>query len=239
MTAQITPWDDTANFSVQYQVSDTWASEMPQEASEYPVRVALTKSSNITPKTDLYTYGTLTIGSGSTVSVGNITVSVGTTVTEDGKAQITVNDEQLSNILTNADGDVSMDLSGVKDTDQLVLPGNLITGLSKTETTGSLIVSTEDASVVLSAPVLDTVANAVTGDGDKISVKLVAVEEKNLSEEQQAALLSWRSPWSSSIRTFGRHHHPATPAGRQCGSEGALRRCGPCRQVCGGVLPVR
>lgn len=190
VSAQISPWDDTAVISVEYKVNGEWGSALPSEAGPYEVRAELTSSENITPKADTYTYGTLTIGSGSTVSVGDTTVSVGTTVTGDGKAEITVSDEQLHEILTHADGNVSMDLSGVKDTDQLVLPGSLISGLSKSEAAGSLTVATEDASVVLSAPVLDTVAATLTGDSDQIAVQLAAVEETDLSEAQQAALES-------------------------------------------------
>ena len=189
VSVRISPWDNTAEFSVEYKVNGEWGSELPSAAGTYEVRAALISSENITPKADEYTTGTLTIRNGSTVSVGETTVSVGINV-ENGKAEITVSDEQLNEILTNADGDVSMNLSGVKDTDELVLPGNLISGLSQSETADSLTVATEDASVVLSGPVLDTVADAVTGDGDQISVKLAAIEKDDLSEAQQKALES-------------------------------------------------
>ena len=190
VTAQISPWDDSAVMSVEYKVGDEWGSTLPGEVGTYEVRASLTSSDNITPKTeDIYTTGTLTIRSGSTVSVGGTTVPVETSISE-GKAEITVSDEALEEILNSASGEVSMDLSGVKDTDELVLPGNLISGLSQSETATSLTVATEDASVTLSAPVLDTVADAVTSDSDQISVKLAAVEEKDLSPAQQNALNS-------------------------------------------------
>lgn len=187
VTAQISPQDDTADLSVEYQVDGVWTATPPQQAGDYPVRAALTSSENITAQADAYTTAVLAVRSGSTVSVGDSSVVIDTTVT-DGKAEITVSDEQLQEILEKADGTVSVDLSGVKDTQELVLPGNLVNGLSSNGKTDSLTVSTEDASLTLSAPVLDTVANAVTSGQDQVAVRLTSVEENDLSQKQQEAL---------------------------------------------------
>lgn len=199
VTAQISPYDETAEITVEYQKDDgSWTTQVPQEAAAYAVRAALTASENMEPKSGeaAYTTDTLIIQTGSTVAAGDSTVTVGTTVTEKNEdpnsktAEITVSDEQLTQILENANGDVSVDLSGIKDADELVLPGSLVSGLSQSSQAAGLTVATEDASITMSAPVVDTVADAVTSGEDKISVRLTTVEEEDLSDKQQAALVS-------------------------------------------------
>jgi len=182
VTAAIAPQDATAQIKVEYFVDGTWTTSLPTAAGEYQVRASLTSSDNI--QTDsAYTYGTLTVER--TIVVDNTDVSV---TVEDGKAEIIVTEDELADIVANADGDVSVNLGGVENVDELVLPGSLLEALSESDKADSLTIATEDASISMSGGVLDTVAGAVTSGKDTVAVKLTAVEEENLNELQQAAL---------------------------------------------------
>ena len=192
VTARIDPYDTSADLSVEYLVGDFWTTTAPQAAGTYQVRAALTASGNIVvPAPAAYTTATLTVKPGVTVDTGNgpENLDVAVTVdTESGTAEITVTEDDLTQIAANADGQVSIDLGSVSDVDELVLPGALVAELSKSDSAESLTVSTENASVTLSAPVLDTVAKTVTGGEDTVSVRLESVAENELSQDQQAAL---------------------------------------------------
>ena len=192
VTARIDPYDTSANLSVEYLVDGQWTTEAPRAAGTYQVRAALTASDNIVvPAPAAYTEGTLTVKSGVTVDTGKGPADVDVAVevdTESGTAEITVNDEDLTQIAENADGQVSIDLGSVSDVDTLVLPGTLVEELSKSDKAESLTVSTENASVTLSADVLDTVAKTVTGGEDTVSVRLESVSQSDLSQAQQDAL---------------------------------------------------
>lgn len=189
VTARIDPYDTTAVLSVEYRVDGQWTTDAPQTVGSYEVRAALTDSGNIVvPAPAAYTEGTLTVKPGVTVDTGkgpenNVDVAV---EVSGGTAEITVTEENLDKIAANADGQVSIDLGSVSDVDTLVLPGTLVEELSKSDKAESLTVSTENASVTLSADVLDTVAKTVTGGEDTVSVRLESVTE--LNPAQQAAL---------------------------------------------------
>ena len=193
VTARIDPYDTSAVLSVEYEVGDSWTATAPQTAGEYSVRATLTTSDNIVvPAPAAYTEGTLTVKPGVTVDTGSgeandvdVTVTVDT---ESGTAKITVSEENLDKIAENANGQVSIDLGSVSDVDTLVLPGNLVEELSKSDKAESLTVSTENASVTLSADVLDSVAKTVTGGEDTVSVRLESVAENELKPAQKAAL---------------------------------------------------
>ena len=181
VTAVIAPQDATAQIEVEYQVNGTWTSAVPTEAGEYLVRAALASSDNIAV-TGAYTNGTLVIER--SIVVDNTDVSV----TVDGeKAEIVVTDEELTEIVDNVDGEVSIDLSGVTDVTELTLPGNLMDALSQSDKADGLTVTTGDSSISMSSAVLDTVAKEVTGE-DSVTVKLTSVEEDELNADQQAAL---------------------------------------------------
>ena len=188
VTARIDPYDTSAVLSVEYLVGDSWTATAPQAAGTYQVRAALTASGNIVvPDSAAYTTGTLTVKPGVTVDTGSGPADVDVAVeVSGGTAEITVTEKDLTQIAANADGQVSIDLGSVSDVDTLVLPGTLVEELSKSDKAESLTVSTENASVTLSAPVLDTVANTVTGGEDTVSVRLESVTE--LNGAQQAAL---------------------------------------------------
>ncbi len=191
VTARIDPYDTSADLSVEYEVGGQWTTEAPQAAGTYQVRAALTASDNIViPAPAAYTEGTLTVKPGVTVDTGkgpenNVDVAVEVT---GGTAEITLSEDDLTQIAENADGQVSIDLGSVSDVDTLVLPGNLVEELSKSDKAESLTVSTENASVTLSADVLDTVAKTVTGGEDTVSVRLESVSQGDLSQAQQDAL---------------------------------------------------
>ncbi|MCI6567835.1 MAG: S-layer homology domain-containing protein [Dysosmobacter sp.] len=183
VTASITPQDVTAQIKVEYQVDGNWTTSLPTAAGEYQVRASLTGSSNI--QTDgAYTTGTLTIQRSIGVDGTDVTVTV-----DEGKANITVTEGELADIVDNADGDVSINLGGVEGVDELVLPGSLLEALSESDKADSLTITTENASISMSGAVLDTVASAITGE-DTVAVKLTAVEERDLTDLQQAALNS-------------------------------------------------
>ena len=183
VTASIAPQDATAQIKVEYQVDGNWTTSLPTAAGEYQVRASLTGSSNI--QTDgAYTNGTLTIQRSIGVDGTDVTVTV-----DEGKANITVTEGELADIVDNADGDVSVNLGGVEGVDELVLPGSLLEALSESDKADSLTITTEDASISMSSSVLDTVASAITGE-DIVAVKLSAVEKEDLNEDQKAALNS-------------------------------------------------
>ena len=190
VTARIAPYDTSASLSVEYLVDGSWTETAPQAAGEYSVRASLTASDNIVvPASAAYTTGTLTVKPGVTVDTGNGPADVDVAVeVSGGTAEITVTEENLTQIAENADGQVSIDLGSVSGVDELVLPGTLVQELSATAKAESLTISTEDASVTLSADVLDTVANIVTSGEDTVSVCLESVAENELNPAQQAAL---------------------------------------------------
>ena len=189
VTARIDPYDTSAVLSVEYLVDGQWTTDVPQAVGSYEVHAALTSSENIIAVSDAYTTVTLTVKSGVTVDTGNgpenVDVSVGVS---GGSAKITVTDDDLTQIAANADGQVSIDLGSVSDVDTLALPGALVAELSKSDKAESLTVSTENASVTLSADVLDTVAKTVIGGEDTVSVRLESVSQSDLSQAQQDAL---------------------------------------------------
>lgn len=181
VTASIAPRDDSAEITVEYQADGNWTTSLPAAAGEYQVRASLTGSRNI--QTDgAYTTGTLTIQRSIGVDETDVTVTV-----DGSKAEITVTEDELADIVDNADGDVSINLDGVEGVDELVLPGSLLEALSESTSADSLTVSTEDASISMSGAVLDTVASAVTGE-DTVAVKLTAVEKEELTDLQKEAL---------------------------------------------------
>lgn len=191
VTATLSPYDTTGQISVEYLVNGSWTSNVPTEAGSYAVRAALTASDNILFVPDRYTEGTLLIKRGVTVDTGSGTADVDVSVEVDsGKAEISVSEDDLNTILENTDGSVSVDLGGVANVDELVLPGDLVSELSKSGKADSLTVSTEDASITLSGPALDTVAGKVTSGEDKISATLKSVNKSDLNEAQQEALES-------------------------------------------------
>lgn len=181
VTASITPQDATAQIKVEYQVDGNWTTSLPTAAGEYQIRASLTGSSNIQADGE-YTTGTLTIQRSIGVDGTDVTVTV-----DEGKANITVTEGELADIVDNADGDVSINLGGVEGVDELVLPGSLLEALSESDKADSLTITTEDTSISMSGAVLDTVASAITGE-DTVAVKLTSVEEKDLNDDQQAAL---------------------------------------------------
>ena len=183
VTASITPQDATAQIKVEYQVDGNWTTSLPTAAGEYQIRASLTGSSNIQADGE-YTTGTLTIQRSIGVDGTDVTVTV-----DEGKANITVTEGELADIVDNADGDVSINLGGVEGVDELVLPGSLLEALSESDKADSLTITTEDTSISMSGAVLDTVASAVTGE-DTVAVKLSAVEKEDLNEDQKAALNS-------------------------------------------------
>lgn len=189
VTAAISPYDATAQISVEYQVNGSWTSTVPTEAGSYAVRAALTASDNISFTPDSYTEGLLLVKNGVTVDTGNGDADVDVSVEVDsGKAEISVSEDDLNTILENANGSVSVDLGGVSNVDELVLPGDLVSELSKNDKTDSFTVSTEDASITLSGPALDTVAGKITSGEDKVSATLKSVNRSDLNEAQQEAL---------------------------------------------------
>ena len=189
VTAAISPYDATAQISVEYQVNGSWTNTVPTEAGSYAVRATLTASDNISFTPDSYTEGLLLVKNGVTVDTGNGEADVDVSVEVDsGKAEISVSEDDLNKILENANGSVSVDLGGVSNVDELVLPGDLVSELSKNDKTGSLTVSTEDASITLSGPALDTVADKITSKEDKVSATLKSVNKSDLNEAQQEAL---------------------------------------------------
>ncbi len=189
VTAAISPYDATAQISVEYQVNGSWTSTVPTEAGSYAVRAALTASDNISFTPDSYTEGLLLVKNGVTVDTGNGDADVDVSVEVDsGKAEISVSEDDLNTILENANGSVSVDLGGVSNVDELVLPGDLVSELSKNDKTDSFTVSTEDASITLSGPALDTVAGKITSGENKVSATLKSVNRSDLNEAQQEAL---------------------------------------------------
>ena len=184
VTASIAPQDTTAEITVEYLVDGDWTVSLPTAAGEYQVRASLTASDNI--QTDgKYTTGTLTIQRSIVVDDTDVSVTV-----DGGKAEITVTEDELADIVNSADGEVSVNLGGVEGVDELVLPGSLLEALSESGNADSLTITTEDASISMSSGVLDTVANAVTSGEDTVAVKLTSVEEDDLTDLQQAALNS-------------------------------------------------
>lgn len=187
VSVSITPQDSTAKFTVEYQVNGTWTTVLPTEAGEYSVRAALTASDNLVPSDANTAEGTLIIQEGAFVNTGDANVSVNVDVDGD-KAEVTLPDGALEDILANAGGDTAIDLGNLTGVKDVTLPGDLLDGLAKGD--GALTISSEDASISMSDQVLDTIADAVTGPEDKVTLHMSEVQPEDMNEAQEAALES-------------------------------------------------
>lgn len=187
VSVSITPQDSTAKFTVEYQVNGTWTTVLTTEAGEYSVRAALTASDNLVPSDANTAEGTLIIQEGAFVNTGDANVSVKVDVDGD-KAEVTLPDGALEDILANADGDTAIDLGNLTGVKDVTLPGDLLDGLAKGD--GALTISSEDASISMSDQVLDTIADAVTGPEDKVTLHMSEVQPEDMNEAQEAALES-------------------------------------------------
>lgn len=187
VSVSITPQDSTAKFTVEYQVNGTWTTVLPTEAGEYSVRAALTSSDNLVPSDANTAEGTLIIQEGAFVNTGDANVRVKVDVDGD-KAEVTLPDGALEDILTNAGGDTAIDLGNLTGVKDVTLPGDLLDGLAKGD--GALTISSEDASISMSDQVLDTIADAVTGPEDKVTLHMSEVQPEDMNEAQEAALES-------------------------------------------------
>ena len=187
VSVSITPQDSTAKFTVEYQVNGTWTTVLPTEAGEYSVRAALTASDNLVPSDANTAEGTLIIQEGAFVNTGDANVSVNVDVDGD-KAEVTLPDGALEDILANASGDTAIDLGNLTGVKDVTLPGDLLDGLAKGD--GALTISSEDASISMSDQVLDTIADAVTGPEDKVTLHMSEVQPEDMNEAQEAALES-------------------------------------------------
>ena len=187
VSVSITPQDSTAWFTVEYLVNGGWTTALPTEAGEYSVRAALTFSDNLVPSDAKIAEGTLVIQEGAFVDTGDANVSVDVDV-DGNKAEVTLPDGALDEILANADGDTSIDLGNLTGVKDVTLPGDLLDGLAKGD--GSLTISSEDASISMSDKVLDTIADAVTGPEDKVTLHMSEVRPEDMNPAQQAALES-------------------------------------------------
>ena len=184
VTAAIAPQDATAVIKVEYDFGDGWTEDLPAtlSAGEYPVRASLVSSDNIATN-DEYTTATLVVNRSIVVGDTNIEVNV-----EGEKAEIVVTPEELDEIIENTEGEVTVELGGVKDVTELEIPGDFVDAISKSEKTDGLVINTEDSSISMSEAVVDTVAENVKSGEDTIAVKLEAIEKNDLNEKQQAAL---------------------------------------------------
>lgn len=187
VSVSITPQDSTAKFTVEYQVNGTWTTVLPTEAGEYSVRAALTASDNLVPSDANTAEGTLIIQEGAFVNTGDANVSVNVDVDGD-KAEVTLPDGALEDILANAGGNTAIDLGNLTGVKDVTLPGDLLDGLAKGD--GALTISSEDASISMSDQVLDTIADAVTGPEDKVTLHMSEVQPEDMNEAQEAALES-------------------------------------------------
>ncbi len=187
VSVSVAPQDNTAKFTVEYLVNGEWAAALPTEAGEYSVRAALTSSDNLIPSEAKTAEGTLVIQEGAFVDTGDGNVSVDVAVDGD-KAVVTLPEGALDEILSNAGGDTSIDLGNLTGVKDITLPGDLLDGLAMGD--GSLAIRSEDASISMSEKVLDTIADAVTGPEDKVTLHMSEVRPEDMNPAQQAALES-------------------------------------------------
>ena len=85
-------------------------------------------------------------------------------------------------------GEVVVDVSSVNNTNELVLPSDLVTTLNEQEEAKQLTIVSKTTEIVMDEAVMETVANAVESSNDKISIKIETVDTKELNEMQQAAV---------------------------------------------------
>lgn len=187
VSVSVTPKDSTAKFTVEYLVNGVWTAALPTEAGQYSVRAALASSDNLIPSQARTAEGTLIIKKGAFVDIGDNNVSVDVDV-DGSNAEVTLPDGALNEILNNANGDAAMDLGNLTGVKDVTLPGDLMDGLAKGD--GSLTIRSEDASISMSDQVLDTIADAVTGPDDKVTLHMSEVKPEDMNEAQKAALAS-------------------------------------------------
>lgn len=187
VSVSVIPKDSTAKFTVEYLVNGEWTAALPTEAGEYSVRAALASSDNLIPSEARTAEGTLIIKKGAFVDIGDSNVSVDVDV-DGSNAEVTLPDGALDEILNNANGDAAMDLGNLTGVKDVTLPGDLMDGLAEGD--GSLTIRSEDASISMSDQVLDTIADAVTGPDDKVTLHMSEVKPEDMNEAQKAALAS-------------------------------------------------
>ena len=187
VSVSITPQDSTARFTVEYQIHDAWTTELPTKAGSYSVRAVLTASDNLIPSDAKIAEGILVIQNGAFVDTGTGNVSVDVDVKWD-QAEVTLPAGALDQILANTDGDTAIDLGNLTGVKDVTLPGDLLDGLAKGE--GSLAIRSEDAAISMSDKVLDTIADAVTGPKDKVTLRMSEVNPEDMNDAQKAALAS-------------------------------------------------
>ena len=184
----VTPADPTAQVSVEYQIDGNWSTARPTAPGKYPVRVWLSAADNlIVPSTPDYVTGTLEIKPDAFVSVGNDNIYVEIEKDENGGVEIKV--ENPEEIVNNADGDVTVDLTGndASGSNGLTLPGDLIDAMGASSNVESFTVKTQDTELTMDSDVLNTVAEEMTTN-DKITVRIDTVDQKTLTAEQREAL---------------------------------------------------
>ena len=189
VTATVVPQDDTAVISLEYKVGDTWTTVMPTEVGTYPVRAKLLSSDNLA--VDGKTYGDQLVIE-AVDSIGGISVSV---KTDEDKATVEVTDEEVEQIvekLEDSNGDLAVNLESVEQ-DTLVLPGNLIEELDKSDDLETVTVTTGASSITMSDDVVETMADAMDKD-DTVSLQMNTKDMDDLTEEQQEALESIGGP---------------------------------------------
>ena len=184
----VTPADPTAQVSVEYQIGGKWIATRPTASGKYPVRVWLASADNlIVLATPDYVTGTLEIKPDAFVSVGDDNIYVEIEKDENGGVEIKV--ENPEEIVNNAEGDVTVDLTGndASGSNGLTLPGDLINAMGDSDNVESFTVKTQDTELTMDSAVLNTVA-AEMETNDKITVRIDTVDQEKLTAEQQDAL---------------------------------------------------
>lgn len=191
VTATIAPQDSSAKIVVEYQVNDAWTTDLPAAPGSYSVRARLVSSDNIVPADAKTATGTLVLEKGAYVATGDDAVAIDVKETDDLTAvEIELTDKALEEIGKNTDGDATIDLDGLEGVKQLTLPTELISTLADRK--GTTTISTEDTSITLSQEAMETIADEAA-DATKIVLRMEAVKEKDLNEEQKLALESLSS----------------------------------------------
>lgn len=191
VTANVTPEDDSAVIKLEYKVNDQWTADLPTGVGTYPVRAMLIESANIVIDEQLYG-DQLVIEA--TDSIGGVSVSVKTDEEKE-EASVEVTEEELADIvesLEDSNGDLAINLESVEK-DTLVLPGNLIEALDKSDDLETVTVTTGNSSISMSDTVLNTIADAMDED-DTVALKMTTKSVEELDQAQKDALESIGGP---------------------------------------------
>ena len=109
---------------------------------------------------------------------------------KDGTVSVTANDSEVDSLIDSASGGVvELDASAV-DAAGVSLPQNIISAVSESEDVSGVTLKTAQGSVALSGDVVDTLADAMTGENDILTLTVDTIDPDVIPDTQKYPIAS-------------------------------------------------